>query len=177
MSTKNSGAYRALEIILGLVALSVGILALFFPTAIVVTLMVLFGISLLVIGILRLATAGSHSLSGSTRKVNAAIGILALIFGVIILFFPLFSAEVLVILVGIGLLIYGSGRIVVGGVASNLSGGLRALLILIGLLIVAFAVVIILFPTIGIYTYAFFAAIAFMLIGIESLAAGIAGTR
>ena len=177
MSTSRvSGAYRAIEIILGLVALIVGVLALFFPTAVVVTLVVFFGIALLIIGVLRLATAASSGwLASSTRKTNAAIGILAIIIGIIILFVPLFVTEVLVILIGFGLLIYGIGRIA-AGVAGHMNGGLRALLILVGILIVVFSLIVIFFPIVGIITYAFFVSITFILIGIESLASGILGS-
>ncbi len=173
-TTKPSGAYRALEIILGLVALAIGVLALVFPTAVVVTLVVFFGIALVIIGILRLAT--SVTSGGSTRAANAAIGLIALIIGLVILFVPYFATDVLVIFIGIGLLVYGIGRIAVGGVDRHLSGGLRALLIIVGLLVVAFALIIIFFPMVGIYTYAFFVSIALILIGIESIAAGIVGT-
>jgi uncharacterized membrane protein HdeD (DUF308 family) len=173
-ATKTSGGYRAIEIILGLVALAVGILALFFPTAVVVTLVVLFGIALLVVGVLRLATAASSDwLPGSTRKTNSIIGILAIIIGAVMLFFPLLAAATLVILIGLGLLIYGIGRIVVGIAGGNLNGGLRALLIIIGLIIVAFSLIVIFFP---VYSYAVFVSISFILIGIDSLASGIAGT-
>ena len=177
MSThKTSGAYRAIEIILGLVALAVGALALIFPAGVVVTIVVLFGIALLVIGVLRLATAASSDwLAPTTRKTNSIIGILAIIFGAIILFAPFFATTAVVILIGLGLLFYGVGRIVVGGAASNLSGGLRALLVLAGILIVVFSLIVIFFPVVGIYTYAFFVSIAFILIGIDSLASGIVG--
>lgn len=173
---KSSSGYRAIEIILGLVALTVGFLALFFPTAVVVTIVVLFGIALVVIGILRLATvASTRSLYGSTRAANAVIGALALIIGLVILFFPLIAAETIVILIGIGLLIYAIGRLAVGGAANNLSGALRAVIILTGVLVAIFAIIIILFPVVGVYTYAFFVSLSFIFIGIDSLASGILG--
>jgi uncharacterized membrane protein HdeD (DUF308 family) len=175
-TTKTSGSYRALEIILGLIALAIGVLALVFPTAVVVTLVVFFGIALVIIGILRLATSISSNWAGSTRTANAVIGLIALIIGLVILFVPFFATDVLVILIGIGLLVYGIGRIAVGGADRHLSGGLRGILIIVGLLIVAFALIIIFFPVVGIYTYAFFVSIAFILIGIESIAAGLVGT-
>lgn len=176
---ETSSAYRALEIILGLVALSIGVLALVFPTAIFVTLVVFFGIALIIVGILRLATAASSDwLMQAIRKINAVIGILAIIFGVIILFVPLFATEVLIILIGFGLLIYGIGRIVVGTTAGRyLSGGLRVFLILAGVLIVVFSLITIFFPVVGIITYAVFVSLAFILIGIDSLATGIAGVK
>lgn len=173
-TTKTSGGYRAIEIILGLVALAVGVLALFFPQTVVVTLVVLFGIALLIVGVLRLATAASSEwLQGSARKTNSIIGILAITIGAVMLFFPLLAAATLVILIGLGLLIYGIGRIIVGATGGNLHGGLRALLIIIGIIIVAFSLIVIFFP---IYSYAVFVSISFILIGIDSLASGIAGT-
>jgi uncharacterized membrane protein HdeD (DUF308 family) len=172
----SSGAYRAIEIILGIIALAAGILALFFPAAVVVTLVVFFGIALLAIGILRIATAVSTSnLYRSTRSTNAIIGVVALIIGLIILFFPVFSTEVIVILIGFGFLVYGLGRLVIGGAAKNLSTGLRAGMVILGILVAIFGIVIILFPVIGVYTYAFFVSLALILIGIDSLASGAVG--
>ena len=172
-----SGAYRALEIILGIVALAIGILALVFPEGVIVTIAVLFGIALFVIGILRLATSFSSDLPSSARSANAVIGIIALILGLLILFFPTFAGLSLVILLGIGLFIYGIGRLAVGSVASNMSGGLRALVIIFGIIVAVFGLLIIFVPAVGVFTYAFFVSIAFLLIGIDSLAAGITGTR
>jgi uncharacterized membrane protein HdeD (DUF308 family) len=176
LMAKSSGAYRALEIILGIIALAVGILALFFPTAVVVTLVMLFGIALLAIGILKIASAlttgGSY---GSTRTANAVIGVVALIIGLIILFFPYFATATIVILIGFGFLIYGLGRLVIGGAGSHLSMGLRALMILFGILVAIFGLIIIFFPVIGVYTYAFFVSLALILIGIDAIASGAVG--
>ncbi len=173
---KSSGAYRAVEIVLGIIALVVGLLALFFPTAVVVTLVVLFGIALLAIGILKIASALTMgSAYRSSRTTNAIIGIVALIIGIVILFFPFFATATIVILIGFGFLVYGLGRLVIGGAASNLSGGIRALMILFGLLVAIFGIIIILFPAIGVYTYAFFVSLALILIGIDAIASGAAG--
>jgi uncharacterized membrane protein HdeD (DUF308 family) len=172
----SSGAYRAIEIILGIIALAAGILALFFPTAVVVTLVVFFGIALMLVGILRIASAvTSGGMYGSTRTTNAIIGFVALIIGILILFFPFFATDIIVILIGFGFLVYGLGRLVIGGAASNLSGGLRALMILFGILVAVFGVIIILFPVVGVWTYAFFVSLALIVIGVDSLASGIVG--
>lgn len=176
-ATKPSGTYRALEIILGIIALITGGLALAFPIVTVVSIVVFFGIALVVIGVLRLATgASSDWLPPTIRKSNSIIGILAIIFGAVILFAPFFATEVLVILIGLGLLIYGVGRVAVGGALKHLSGGLRALLIIVGLLVIVFSLVVIFFPVIGVLTYAVFVSLAFIMIGIDSLVSGIAGT-
>ncbi len=173
---KSSGGYRALEIILGLVAFAAGILTLIYPEGVVVTIVILFGIALLIIGILRLGTAAFSALPGGARGTNAAIGIIAIIVALAILFFPVIATATVVILFGVVFLIYGIGRIVVGGTAVNLSGGIRAALVVVGILIAIFSIIVIFFPVIGVYTYAFFVSIVFLLIGIESLASGIAGT-
>jgi uncharacterized membrane protein HdeD (DUF308 family) len=171
--TKTSTSHRLIEIILGLVALAVGVLALFFPTTVVATIVMLFGIALVIIGILRLATIlSSESMQSFARKINSIIGILAILIGAVMLFFPLLAATTMVILIGLGLLIYGIGRVVVGIASGNLNGRLRILRILFGFIILFFALIIIFFP---IYSYALFASMAFILIGIDSLASGIAG--
>jgi uncharacterized membrane protein HdeD (DUF308 family) len=173
---RSSGAYRAIEIILGIIALVVGVLALFFPTAVVVTIVVLFGIALVAIGILRIASAltTGHTY-GATRTTNAVIGVVALIIGLIILFFPLFATETIVILIGFGFLVYGLGRLVIGGATSGLSLGLRTIMILFGILVAVFGLIIIFFPAIGVYTYAFFVSLALILVGIDAIASGAIG--
>jgi uncharacterized membrane protein HdeD (DUF308 family) len=176
LTTKTSGGYRAIEIILGVVALILGILALVYPIATVVTIVFFFGLALFIIGILRLATgASSEWLPGASRKTNIAIGIIAIILGLIIMFAPFFSAQIIIILIGFGILIYGIGRIVVGG-AAPMSGGMRALLIIFGLIVAVFGLMVIIFPAIGAFTYTFFVSLALIVIGIDAIASGIAGS-
>ncbi|MGE5554695.1 MAG: DUF308 domain-containing protein [Methanocella sp.] len=175
---KPSATFRIIEIILGITALVIGGLALAFPVATVVSIVVFFGIALVAVGVLRLATgASSDWLPSSIRRSNSIIGILAIIFGAIILFAPFFATEVLVILIGLGLLIYGVGRVVAGGVANRLSGGLRAVLVVMGLLVVVFSLIVIFFPLVGVLTYAVFVSLAFIMIGVDSLASGILGAK
>lgn len=176
MTTRTSGGYRAVEIILGIFALIVGVLALIYPIATVVTIVFFFGLAIFIIGILRLATgASSKWLPGTSRKTNAAIGIIAIILGLIIMFAPFFSAQIIIILIGFALLIYGIGRIVVGG-AAPMTGGMRALLIIFGLIVAVFGLMVIIFPALGAFTYAFFVSLALIVIGIDAIASGIAGT-
>ncbi len=174
-TNKASGNYRALEIVLGIIALAVGVLVLVFPSIVIITLIVFFALALFAVGILRLATAASSAFPPSIRGVNAAIGIIAILVAIVMAFVPALAAAFLVVLLGIALLIYGIGRIVVGGTATNLNMGLRAALVVLGLIVAVFAVIVIVFPSVGVYTYAFFAAIAFLAIGLDSLISGIAG--
>lgn len=177
MSSQNiSGAYRALEIILGIVAIAVSVLTLIYPALAITTIVFLFGIALIIIGFLRLGTAAfSHGLPDSARAANIVIGILAVIIAAVVLLYPGLATVTLVFLLAVALLIYGVGRIAVGGVAGNLSGWLRALLIVMGILMMVFAVLVIIFPAIGIVTLAIFVSLGFLFLGIDSLATGIAG--
>ncbi len=172
-----STAHRALEILLGIAALAIGVLALVFPAAVVVTLVVFFGIGLLVIGVLRLATAATFDLPGPARTSNAVIGILAIVVSLLILVFPGFATVSFVVLIGIGILIYGVGRIIVGGVASRLPSGLRGLVVAFGILVAFFGIVVIVFPVVGVLTYAFFVSLAMLLIGVDSIATGLVATH
>lgn len=176
---KISGAYRALEIILGIVAIAIAITAIIFPTITVVTLVVLFGIALMAIGILKIAAAAtSMGLGNLTRSANAVIGIIALIIGLIVVFFPGFATIFIVVLLGIGLIIWGIGRIAAAGAAGKtFSSGLKALLVILGILIIILGFIVIFVPVIGVFTYAFFFAIALFLIGIDALASGIVGAK
>ncbi len=108
------------------------------------------------------------------RSINAIIGLIAIIIGAIILFFPGFAVVSFAVLIGIGLLIYGIGRVAVGG-GAGMSGGVRALTIIFGLIVAILGLIIIFIPAIGVYTYAFFTSIAFFIIGFDSLASGIMG--
>lgn len=171
---RSSGAYRVLEIVLGVIAIAAAITTLFFPAAVVVTLVVFFGIALLVVGILRVATVSGH-LEPAARTANAVTGVLAIVVGILILIFPGVSTVTLAFLLGFGVLIWGIGRIVVGSTETEFRGGMRALLIVLGVLLVVFASIIFAEPLIAIYTYAFFVSLAFFVIGIDSLASGAAG--
>jgi uncharacterized membrane protein HdeD (DUF308 family) len=175
-STNVSGAYRAFEIILGIVAIAISVLTLVYPELALVTIVFLFGVALLVIGFLRLGTSAfSKGLPDSARAANAIIGVIAVIIAVVVLFYPELATLTLILLLAIGLLIYGVGRIAFGGVASALQGWLRALLILMGFLMIIFAIIVIIYPAVGVVTLAIFISIGFLFIGIDSLASGIAG--
>lgn len=173
--TNVSRGYRALEIIIGIIAIIVALLVLFYPGVAVVTAVFFFGLALMVVGILRVGTAAFSALPKSARYANAAIGIIAIIISALILFYPGMSTAVLIILLAIGLLIYGVGRMAVGGVSKQMGGGLRALLLALGILMIIFAIIVIIFPVVGLVTLAILISIAFLFLGVDSLASGIVG--
>jgi uncharacterized membrane protein HdeD (DUF308 family) len=167
-----SGAVRALEIVLGIIAIIGAILVLFYPGLAISTVLFLFGVALLLVGILRAGSALFSSMPSSVRGINAAIGLLLVAVAVIILIFPLVAVGTLLFLLAFGLLVYGIGRIAVGGAAGAFPGWLRGVLIATGIFMVVFAVLVIVFPALGVFTLAIFLSISLLFIGIESLATG-----
>jgi uncharacterized membrane protein HdeD (DUF308 family) len=172
MSHSSSGV-RALEIILGLIALAGSVLVLFFPGLAIETVLFLFAVVLLVVGLLRLGSAILSRSPSSVRTINVFIGLLAIAVAAVILTFPLIAVGTLIFLLAIGFLVYGIGRIAVGGAAGSLPGWFRGILIVAGLVMVAFAALVIIFPALGVFTLAFYLSIALIFIGIESLATGL----
>ncbi len=179
---KNSSAYNAIEILVGLAVLTSVMLNLFdFRLFIAIfgafglTFMLL-GTALLAIGGLRLGSTFLYGFSSLTKKVNTITSILTIMAAVIILFFIMVATggRWLYLLFGIGLLSYSIGRITIGALSSELNSGLRALIILIGIIIVVFSIIIFANPLVPIYynvyvTYVYFVNITFILIGIDSL--------
>jgi hypothetical protein len=101
---------------------------------------------------------------------------------VIILFFMLIATGALWLrfLFGIGLLSYGLARITVGILSSEFNSGLRALITLLGIIIVVYSIIIFTFPFVRIHsnvylTYGYFVNMTFIWIGIDCLASAIAG--
>lgn len=173
---KVSSYYRASEIALGIVALAVSFLALFFPAGFIVTLVVLFGMGLMFIGIFSLASVVSpKGVSDRTRKINAIIGVSAVIIAAITLVFPGLATAVLVVLIGLGMLVFGVGRIITGVTARQPKVRFKVLFVLSGGVVVIFSIVTMFSPIFGVYIYAYFISITFMLIGVISLVSGIIG--
>jgi uncharacterized membrane protein HdeD (DUF308 family) len=73
-------------------------------------------------------------------------------------------------------MIWGVGLMVKAFVGPS-GTGMKILEFLFGILVLAMSILIIVEPWVGIWTVTFFAAIAFMMIGIEALAVGIAGQK
>jgi uncharacterized membrane protein HdeD (DUF308 family) len=175
---KASIGVRALEIILGLIAVAIGVYILIYPGLSIATVTFLLAIGLFFIGIFRIGWGLlSRHVSGASRGIAVLIGLIAIAIAIIVMLFPLLTAAFVVILLSIAVLIYGIGRIAIGATGGPLGGGIRGLLIATGLLMVILAIVVIIYPGLGIVFLAVLLSIAFLFIGFESIAAGIVGSR
>jgi len=175
---KSSGGVRALEIILGLIAIAIGVIILIYPGLAIATIIFLLGIALLLVGLFRFFWGlVARNISGGARAAAILIGLIAIAVAAIVILYPSYAAITLVVFIAIAVLIYGVGRIAIGATAPQLGGGIRGLLIGTGLLMVIIGLLVLFYPGLGIAFLAVLLSIAFLFIGIESIAAGAVGAR
>jgi len=175
---KSSGGVRALEIILGLIAIAIGVIILIYPGLAIATIIFLLGIALLLVGLFRFFWGlVARNISGGARAAAILIGLIAIAVAAIVILYPSYAAITLVVFIAIAVLIYGVGRIAIGATARQLGGGIRGLLVGTGLLMVIIGLLVLFYPGLGIAFLAVLLSIAFLFIGIESIAAGAVGAR
>ncbi len=175
---KATGTVRVIEILLGLTAVIIGVVVLFYPGMTIVTLTILLAIALLFVGLFRFFWGfTTKGVSRSARTTSTLIGLTIVVVAILIMAFPVIAAGTAVVLIDIALLIYAIGRIALGVTARSETTGVRGLQIASGLLLLIIGSTILLFPTLGITALGVLLGIGFLLIGIESIAAGIIARR
>jgi uncharacterized membrane protein HdeD (DUF308 family) len=84
------------------------------------------------------------------RALNIITGLVAIILGIVVLLIPDAAVETLVFLLYIALMVTGFGRIIIGASAGFLSGGLRAVSIVAGLIAIVAAILALAYPNFGV---------------------------
>ena len=189
--------FRLLQMGIGVVSIIASMIVIAYPNLAVFTIIILISIVLLIVGIERIITgllssspsplsssllppisSGSSWLSiylaRSSRLINIGLGILAIAFAIVALAFPIFAAGFLIALVSFALLFSGIARIIHGGI---LEGGQRkdipvwsrVFRIGVGALSIALSVIVIAFPTFGIFFLALILSVALLINGIEMI--------
>ncbi len=149
-----------MALVLGIVSMAVGILAIVYPGPTLTTIATIFGIYLLLAGLLQLGLAFTESeRSRGALLLSAAVAGIA---GLIIIRHPGGSVELVALAFGIYLVVMGIMRLY----AAVYALGGRAWLILSGLVDLAAGVLIVAWPQFGVTTLA-------IVIGIVLLARGI----
>jgi uncharacterized membrane protein HdeD (DUF308 family) len=176
--TRTSGWLRILG---GLVALAVGIAALAWPEETLRVVAFLFGLNLLLTGVIR----GALSLfvpgyPGWYRALGVVFGALIAIIGLFCLRNLVGSLVLLVFLIGVGWLIEGLIELIhaIGarGEADPGESG-RGVRISAGVLSIAAALVVLIWPQLTLATFLAIGAILLIVAGIAQVAGGIAGLR
>ena len=132
--TKPSKGIRISQIALGAIAIILSLAILIYPGIGIASLTFLLSITLLVVGIERVAAGFLPHLTKSSRIGNIVLGGLTIGLGIVVLAFPLLATIFLVTLLAVGLLFVGFARIIHGVVNKNISKWSRIFLIGVGIL-------------------------------------------
>jgi len=156
-----------LTLVRALISLIFGIIILAWPEATTKVIILLFGLYVLVSGMVHVAEAGVSIYRKEKWGLNMVLGLLGFLIGIIVLSRPGLALGVLVFIIAIWLIVYGFMHLY-AAFEIEASMGLRILLGLSGLVAVGVGVVFILNLELGAWT-------VILLIGIYSLFVGILG--
>ena len=173
--TKSPGCLRAAQIGLGIIALIISIYILAYPVMTFVTIVLLLGVVLFVVGIERIIQG--IVAPGKSRWGTIGLGILVLIISIIVMAFPGAVGVFLIILLAIGLLFDGIARVYHGATDKTTSRWSRIFSIAAGVIEIGLSIIIMAAPAIGAVLVSFLVAIALLIVGIQIIAAGVGGRR
>jgi uncharacterized membrane protein HdeD (DUF308 family) len=169
---------RGLEIVLGFIAVILGIAVLVMPDVAVETLIFLLYFALFFIGVGRiLVGALFRRLERSLRVLNIIVGLVLIAVAITIIAYqyPYFATAFMVSLLAYGLLVDGIIRIVVGAIAKVLPNWIRGSFVVLGILMIISAIVVLAYPDVGVLTLVFLLSIGLLWGGIDAIIAGATG--
>jgi uncharacterized membrane protein HdeD (DUF308 family) len=177
-STSNGTArHTGLRIALGILSIVVGVLVVARPVDTLFFVAILFGIQLVILGIVRIAAAASGSgLSRGLKILSIVLGILTIIAGVICFTRPQASLVILAILLAVGWIADGIADLA-RGFSGQRSGGERTYLIVLGVVSIVAGLVVAFFPGPSLALLTQIAGIALIIIGVLTCIAAIMGRR
>jgi uncharacterized membrane protein HdeD (DUF308 family) len=176
MSDLNSpGWKRGVLIGLGVLAIILSILVFIHPGMTVATIIYVAGIILIIVGIEKIISG--IFVANKSRWGTVGLGVLALIFGSIVVGYPVSTAVFVIFMLGIGLLFAGISHIVYGVGSSQGPGWARGFSIGAGALAIAISFLVMASPFAGAVFVSIFLGIALLIIGIEIIVVGATGRR
>jgi uncharacterized membrane protein HdeD (DUF308 family) len=160
--------FRMFVIVTAVVAIVLGVIAIAFPRPSLVLVAVLFGIYLVVAGVLRVvASVRGHGAPRMWRWTSGVVGALVAIAGLISLLDPAAPLVFLATLLGVGFLFEGVASIVAASVGHP--GSSRVPTIVSGVLSVLAGIAVLVAPGLALTVFMVFAGIALVLAGIGAL--------
>lgn len=172
--TKSPGWLRGVQIGLGILVIALSIFALAFPAYTFLSVIVILSIILFFVGIEKIITG--MFLPSKSRWTTVGLGILVLIFAGLAISFPVATAFIAIIFIGIALLFSGIARLV-EGMSGHHSGWSRAFLIGVGILAIIISIAVLVSPAFGAALAGVIIAIGLLITGIQMVASGVAGQR
>jgi uncharacterized membrane protein HdeD (DUF308 family) len=140
-----------------------------------VTIIYILGIILIIVGIEKIIS-GIFEKHGS-KWGTVGLGVLALIFGIIAVGYPVHTGVFVIILLGIGLLFAGISHVIHGFGNKEAPGWARGFSIGAGALAIGISFLVMASPLAGAVFVSLFLGIALLIIGIEIIAVGFTGRR
>lgn len=172
-SQKSPGWKRAAQIGLGALAIILAIIAMVFPGATVVSIVIILAIALLIVGIEKVISG--IFFEHKSRFAAIGLGILVIILAIIALAFPVGATTVLIFILAFALMFDGFARIIQGFGDKQERGWIRGFYIGVGVLAVIISIMVLVSPFFGAALAGFLIGIALLIIGIQVISAGIAG--
>ena len=173
--SKAPGWSRAAQIGLGAIAIILSILILVFPGTAIVSIVLIIGILLLIVGIE--SVISGLFIKSRSRMASIGLGIIVIILALIVIAFPIGTTVFLILLMGIALLIDGISRLVHGFGDKESRGWSRGFRIGVGALEIALGILVMVSPAVGVAFVGFIIAIALLIVGIQMIVGGISGRR
>jgi uncharacterized membrane protein HdeD (DUF308 family) len=175
IEVRASGPWRALEVLGGVIVITLAILALADPQFTVQTFAIVISAGLIIGGLFRIAVgAFATVLPSPLRGLNVTGGVIALVLGIAALLDLQAVVTTLIGILAVALLLVGALEIGVG-VARHPPVWLRLVVVAIGVLTVALSVSVILDMSIGQGIVAALLSFALLLVGIRNIIHGITG--
>ena len=164
-TTRSPGWVRALEIILGIIALVLGVYVLIYPGVAVATLVFLLAIALIIIAIRDFITAFSRGIAGWQRVLNFIVALIAIALAGYVLAYPGLGALTLAFFLGLALIFAGIAS------ASRGTGGSAAA----GIIAIILGFVVVIFPGLGLALAWILLAVGLIILGLEAIVGGATG--
>ncbi len=159
---------RGMLIAVSIIGIILGILALVWPGATLLTVAILFGSYLVAAGVFRVVIAVmADSLSTGSRWLLGILGVFVIVAGIFCLANPFQSLVVLAFVIGIGWIFDGVASI--AGGATGVSRGPRWLAIVSGIVSIIAGFVVFLLPGLAIATFIMFGAILLIVVSAATL--------
>ena len=171
---KSPGWLRGAQIGLGILVVILSIYALAYPGAAFVSLVLILGIILFIVGIEKIISGIFLPVKG--RGATIGLGILVLIFAGFVIAFPGFATWIITVFIGIALLFSGAGSIA-QAFSGRESGWKKAFLIGVGALLIILGIMVLVSPVFGAQFAGFVIAIGLLIAGIQMLVAGATGKK
>lgn len=165
---RNSKAMRGTLIAVSIIGVILGIVALVWPGATLLTVAILFGSYLVAVGVFRISGAITmDSLGTGTRWLLGILGVLVIVAGVFCLANPFQSLVILAFVIGIGWIFDGVADIAAATIGAT--RGPRWLAVVSGIVSIIAGIVVFLLPGLAIAAFVLFGAMLLIVVSATTL--------